>query len=60
MSRILLGEGVFVTGRMFPPQGTEELWTMKGEAPGSPQPDAEFMHAVYACSKNNISLESWL
>ena len=58
MSRILLGEGVFVKGRMFPPQGTGQLWTMKGEAPGSPQPDVEFMHAVLG--QDNISLESWL
>lgn len=58
MSRILLEGGVFVTGRMFLPQGKAELWTMKGDAPGNPQPDAEFLHVVLG--QNNISLESWL
>jgi len=35
VSRILLGEGIFVTRRMFPPQGIEELQTMK-EKPREP------------------------
>jgi hypothetical protein len=43
---------------MFLPQGKAELWTMKGDAPGNPQPDAEFLHVVLG--QNNISLESWL
>lgn len=58
MSRILHEEGIFVTGRMFLPQGKAELWTMKGKAQGNSQPDAEFLHVVLC--QNNISLESWL
>lgn len=45
--RILLWEGGCVAAGMFPPQGTGEQQTTKGEAPGSPKPDAKFMHAVF-------------